>query len=404
MISVDDALGRILAPLTPMPAEQVGISGALGRVLAADVAARTTQPPVAVSAMDGYAVRAADVANVPARLEIVGEVPAGQTYDGEVSIATAVRIFTGAPVPSGADAIVIQEDTTRDGNRVVVRERAEAGTYIRPTGLDFSEGDVLLKENHLMTARDVGLAAAMNVSWLAVRRKPRVAILATGDEVVLPGDPMGPARVVSSNNFSLAALVEAAGGVAITLGIAADDPASLSAMASGAAGADFLVTTGGASTGDHDLVQSVLSEHGLKVDFWRIAMRPGKPLMFGHFGDVPMLGLPGNPVSTVVCGILFLVPAIERMLGLARPAEPKRTAILGCDVDANDRRQDYLRATLSYGADGDAIATPFPIQDSSMFARMAEASCLVVRAPHAPPAPAGTRVEIIPLKGGSVGI
>lgn len=404
MISVDEARKRILAPLKPTPAEQVGVAEALGRVLAADVAARTTQPPVAVSAMDGYAVRAADVAKVPTRLEIVGEVPAGQTHDGEVTAGTAVRIFTGAPVPSGANAIVIQEDTERDGDRVVVREGAEAGTYIRPTGLDFSEGDVLLKADHLMTARDVGLAAAMNVPWLAVRRKPRVAILATGDEVVLPGDPMGPARVVSSNNFSLAALVEATGGVANTLGIAADDPASLSSMAAGAAGADFLVTTGGASTGDHDLVQSVLSEHGLEVDFWRIAMRPGKPLLFGHFGDVPMLGLPGNPVSTVVCAILFLVPAIERMLGHVKPAEPKRTAVLGCDVDANDKRQDYLRAALSYGADGQAIATPFPIQDSSMFARMAEASCLVVRAPHAPPAPAGTRVGIIPLEGGSVGI
>ena len=399
MISVDDARDRILAGLKPTPAETVAVSAAAGRVLATDVAARATQPPVAVSAMDGYAVRAADVAATPATLRVIGEVPAGGQFAGTVGAGDAVRIFTGAAVPAGADAVVIQEDTDRDGDALTVKETAAAGAFVRPAGLDFAAGDDLLSAGRVLTARDVGLAAAMDVPWLAVRRRPRVALLATGDEIVMPGEPKGPAHITSSNTFALSALVTASGGEAVTLGIARDNPESLSALAAAARGADLLVTTGGASVGDHDLVQAVLGEHGLDIDFWRIAMRPGKPLMFGQFNGVPMLGLPGNPVSTVVCGLVFLRPALRHMLGVAAE-ETTRTATLGRDLPANDRRQDYLRASLTPGDDGRPVATPFDVQDSSMLATLARADALVVRPPNAPAIAAGEAVPILPFAVG----
>jgi molybdopterin molybdotransferase len=404
MIAVEDALAHILAALTVMPPEQIGLTDALGRVLAEDVAARVTQPPLAVSAMDGYAVRAADVATVPADLRVVAEVPAGH-YDGRtIGAGEAARIFTGAPLPPGADAIVIQEDATRDGDTVTVNESAVAGNYVRPAGLDFSVGDILLEAGRVLSARDIGLAAAMNVPWLKVRRQPRVAILATGDEIVLPGEATGPTRIVSSNSFALDGLIRTAGGIPVSLGIAADNADSLRRLAEAARGVDFLVTTGGASVGDHDLVQSVLGQSGLSIDFWQIAMRPGKPLMFGRFGDVPMLGLPGNPVSSMVCGMLFLRPALSAMLGIAGRESHREFAALGSAVEENDRRQDYLRATLSWDADGTRIATPFARQDSSMFSRLAMADCLIVRPPHAPAAAAGSRVEIVPLGGSLAGV
>jgi molybdopterin molybdotransferase len=404
VISVDEALERILAELPVMPAEQVGLTEALGRVLAEDVAARVTQPPLAVSAMDGYAVRAADVARVPADLTVVAEVPAGRYVEREIGPGEAARIFTGAPLPPGTDAIVIQEDTTRDGDTVTVTEGCEAGHYVRPAGLDFSTGDILLEAGRVLTARDIGLAAAMNVPWLRVRRQPRVAILATGDEIVLPGEATGPTRIVSSNSFALDGLIRSCGGIPVSLGIAGDNAESLRRLAAAAHGVDFLVTTGGASVGDHDLVQSVLGESGLEIDFWQIAMRPGKPLMFGRFGDVPMLGMPGNPVSSMVCAVLFLRPALIGMLGVARRDRHRDFAVLGSDLDENDRRQDYLRATLSWTDTGERVATPFPRQDSSMFSRLAMADCLVIRPPHAPATTAGERVEIILLGGNLSGI
>ena len=402
MIPVAEARQRILADLAVMPAEQVGLNEALGRVLAEDVVSRRTQPPQAVSAMDGYAVRAADVANVPASLTVIGAAPAGDPFDGSVDAGQAVRIFTGAAVPAGADAIVIQEDTERGGDTVIVKESAAAGHYVRPAGLDFRAGDVLLKAGRVLNARDVGLAAAMNVSWLKVRRRPRVALLATGDEIALPGEDLGPSDIVSSNTFALDGLVRASGGVPVTLGIAADNEASIRALAEGAKGADILVTTGGASVGDHDLVQAALDDVGLKVDFWQIAMRPGKPLIFGRLGTAPMLGFPGNPVSSMVCGMLFLRPALATMLGIADVEPRLETAILGADLGENDRREDYLRATLARDSDGNRIATPFPLQDSSNFSRLVEADCLVVRAPHAPLAKAGELVSYIALGGGLI--
>jgi molybdopterin molybdotransferase len=408
MLSVAEALARITAAFAPLPAETVGLTGALGRVLAEDVAARMTQPPKDVSAMDGYAVRAADVAQVtadaPARLDVIGRVPAGGEFEGTVGPGQALRIFTGAPVPKGADAIVIQEDTERDGDVVMVKESAPPGHYIRPAGLDFRTGEVGLAAGRLLTARDVGLAAAMDRPWLSVHRRPRVALLATGDEVVLPGEPRGPTQIVSSNGFSLAAFVEACGGQPIHLGIAPDDTAALKALVAGARGADLLVTTGGVSVGEHDLIREVLGEQGLEMDFWRIAMRPGKPLLFGRIGATPVLGLPGNPVSSLVCATLFLRPAIAVMLGRDMAGAAPETAILGSGLGANDKRQDYLRARIEIDREGRRVAWPFERQDSSMLATLAQADCLVVRAPHAPAAEAGEAVEIVPLSGGVLNI
>lgn len=402
MIPVAQARQRIIADLPVMPAEQVGLNDALGRVLAEDLAARRTQPPQAVSAMDGYAVRAADVAKVPVKLKVIGVAPAGSPFEGSVTEGTAVRIFTGAPLPEGADAIVIQEDTERDGDDVTVKEGAAVGRYVRPAGLDFQTGDVLLKAGRVLNARDIGLAAAMNIPWLRVRRQPRVALLATGDEIVFPGEDAGSSDIVSSNTFALDGMVRAFGGNPTTLGIAADTVASIRDLAEGAKGADILVTTGGASVGEHDLVQEALGDVGLKVDFWQIAMRPGKPLIFGRLGATPMLGFPGNPVSSMVCGNLFLKPALATMLGMADVEPQLHSAILGVDLKENDQREDYLRATLSRDDSGNAVATPFPTQDSSMFRRMAQADCLVVRAPLAPPVKAGDTVTYIALGGGLV--
>ncbi|MBS27526.1 MAG: molybdopterin molybdenumtransferase MoeA [Alphaproteobacteria bacterium] len=403
LMPVADARARILADLQAMPAEPAVLTEAHGRVLAEDVAARTTQPPLAVSAMDGYAVRAADVASVPVALNVVGAVPAGGQHEGTIGPGEAVRIFTGAPLPDGADTIVIQEDTERDGDTVTVNEGAAEGRYVRKAGLDFAEGDVLLRAGTTLSARDIGLAAAMDHPWLKVSRRPRVALLATGDEIFLPGERRGPTGIVSSNTFALEGLVRAAGGEPVTLGIAPDDRAAISAMAEGARDMDMLVTTGGASVGEHDLVRDALGDIGLELDFWQIAMRPGKPLMFGRLGDVPMLGFPGNPVSSTVCGVLFLAPALAQMLGTGQTEPVRETAVLGVDLKENDRREDYLRSELAREGDR-LVATPFSLQDSSNFARLTRADCLVIRPPQAPAAKSGDPVEFIRLGDGSIRI
>jgi len=403
MISVEEALGRVTAAFSVLPAETIGLSEALGRVLAEDVAAAVSQPPQDVSAMDGYAVRAADVGSAPATLAVIGQAPAGMPFEGEVGPGEAVRIFTGGPLPRGADAVVIQENTEAEGARVTVRESVPPGNYVRPAGLDFRAGDVGLPAGKLLTARDVGLAAAMNRPWLRVRRRPRVAILATGDELVMPGEAMAPSQIISSNGLSLAAFVSACGGVAIHLGIAPDERRALAALAAGARGADLLITSGGASVGDHDLVRQVLGDVGLELDFWKIAMRPGKPLIFGRMGATPMLGLPGNPVSSLVCATLFVRPAMEIMLG-HEAAGPSESAVLTAPLGENDRRQDYLRARLAVQADGTRKVTPFERQDSSMLATLAQADCLIVRKPLAAAVDAGAEVEIIRLAGGALAV
>lgn len=399
LLPVAEAQQRIIEAVGPLPAEQISLADGLGRVLAREVASRRDQPPMAMSAMDGYAVRAADVASLPATLNVVGYAPAGHAFDGSVGPGEAVRIFTGAPVPDGADTIVIQENTEQSDEVVrVVDGTAPVGRYIRPAGLDFATGDVLLPRGKVLTARDVGLSAAMNVPWLSVHRKPRISILATGDEIVMPGDPIGRDQIVSSNALSLAAFITAQGGTPLDLGIAPDEEDGLRALAAGARGSDILVTTGGASVGDHDLVQSVLGDIGLEVDFWRIAMRPGKPLMFGRIDGTFLIGLPGNPVSSLVCAIMFLAPAIRKMLGMDTLLPETGTARLGSDLPENDEREDYLRASLTRDENGDLIATPYGKQDSSMFATIARADALVIRKPFAEAAIAGSPVQYIPLK------
>ncbi|MBT3659900.1 MAG: molybdopterin molybdotransferase MoeA [Rhodospirillaceae bacterium] len=395
MLSVAEALTRVTGGFSLISSEQVALGDGLGRVLAEDVAARLTQPPSAVSAMDGYAVRAADVGSVPVTLKQIGVSQAGQGFPGAVGPGECARIFTGAPLPDGADAIVIQEDTTAVNEQITVMESAQSGADVRPAGLDFSVGDILLKTGAVLSARDLGLAAAMNVPWLRVRRRPRVAIVATGDEVMMPGDPIGADQIVSSNSIALAAIVRVLGGEPLGLGIARDTDASLRQVLSGAKGADVLVTIGGASVGDYDLVQKVMAEDGLDLNFYKVAMRPGKPLIFGRWKDIPVLGLPGNPVSAGVTSAIFLRAAINVMLGIGDGGLGTEKARLGCDVKANGMRQEFMRATLDTDSEGNLVTTPFDRQDSAMMASFASADCLVIRPVDAPSAQAGDIVEIV---------
>ena len=396
MISVDEARGRILEALRPTPSEVVALAEAWNRVVAQDVVARLTQPPADVSAMDGYALRAED-GGLGARLTVIGEAPAGHPFGHGVGVGEAVRLFTGSVVPDGADAILLQEDATRDGAIVEVNEAVVQGRHIRRAGKDFSVGDVVVPRGRRMTARDIGVAAAANHPWLSVHRRPRVAILATGDEIAMPGEPIPPGGIVSSNSHALAALVRAGGGEPVVLPVARDEHAAIGAVADAVAGIDMLVTTGGASVGDHDLVIEALKARGMTLDFWRIAMRPGKPLLFGQLGAMPVLGLPGNPVSAMVCAILFLLPALSRLSGLPGAPPPVTSAILGAGVKANDQRADYLRAAIDLDSAGRIVVFPFAVQDSAMLRRLAAADALVLRAPHAPALAEGAEVGIIRL-------
>jgi molybdopterin molybdotransferase len=396
LLAVEDARAQIIAALSPTAAETVALAEGAGRVLARPVTARLTQPPADVSAMDGYAVRAAD-ALAGATLRMAGAAPAGRPFAGSVGPGEAVRIFTGGFVPEGADAILLQEDASASDGAVRVHETVQAGRWIRRRGLDFAEGAQVLAAGRKLTARDIGLAAAANNPWLAVHRRPRIGILATGDEIALPGDPIPPGGIVSSNAHALAALVRAAGGDAVVLPIAPDDTAAIADVAAGAHAFDLLVTTGGASVGEHDLIQKALGGEGFALGFWKIAMRPGKPLIWGRLGRTPVLGLPGNPVSAMVCGVVFLIPAIARLSGLPGAPAPTRRVVSAVALAANDRRADHLRATLSVDAQGRVVATPASVQDSSMLATLARADALVLRAPHAPAVPAGAEVEAIIL-------
>ena len=404
MISVQDALGRIVTSFAPLPAETVGLGECLGRVLAEPVVARTTAPPANVAAVDGYAVRADDfVRRLPVRLYIIGEVAAGKTLKGAVHPGEAVRIFTGAPMPSGTNAVVPLEAVKPpdDDGYFLVGEPVPASRNVRAAGIDFKSGDICLAAGKTVTVRDVGLMAAMNVPWLRVRRKPRVAILATGNEVVLPGEHLGPNQITSSNTLSLMALVTACGGVPLNLGVAQDNAESLLAAAAAAEGADLLVTSGGASDSDYDIVHKVLGGRGHPVHNWKVAMQPGRPLLFGKTGNVPLLGLPGNPVSSMVSALVFLRGALKALLGQSTAAEVlPPTAKLGHALPTGDFRQVYLRATLGHDAAGDLTATPFMQQDAAMLTTLAASDCLIVRQPHAPAAAVGDRVEILPLEGG----
>jgi molybdopterin molybdotransferase len=399
LMPVADALAAILTGAEPLAEEMVALKAAYHRTLARDVAARRTQPPQAMSAMDGYAVRAADAARVNARLKVIGEVAAGRPFDRALGVGEAARIFTGGVIPAGADAVVIQEDTVVDGTSITITEAASPGRHIRPAGVDFRQGDVLLKAGRRLSDRDLSLAASMNFPELPVRRKPKVALLATGDELVMPGSEPGPGQIVYSNAYALRALALAEGAETIDLGIAAD---TLEATTAGIrrareAKADILVTTGGASVGDHDLVKTSLETEGVAIAFWRIAMRPGKPMMHGRLGGMRVVGVPGNPVSSYVCTMLFVVPLIRALSGRSSIHHVREEALLGRDIGANDVREDYLRARLEERADGSLIATPVTHQDSSLLANLAVSQALLIRAPFAPAAKAGTPCEILRL-------
>ena len=396
---VSDALAAVLAGAEPLPDDTVALGEAYHRVLARDVAARRTQPPEAMSAMDGYAVRAADAGKAGTELTLIGEVAAGRPFSGTLGAGETVRIFTGGVVPNGADAVVIQEDTTAEGKRITVREAAIPGRHIRPAGVDFREGDVLLRAGRRLTERDLALAAGMNHPQLPVRRRPRVAILATGDELVMPGSAPGHGQIVYSNGYALHALARAEGADTIDLGIAADTVSATTAGIRRAreSGADLLITTGGASVGDHDLVKPALEAEGIAMAFWKIAMRPGKPMMHGRLGAMRVIGLPGNPESSYVCGFLFMVPLIRALSGNAVIHHRREHAVLARDVGANDMREDYLRARLETREDGALVATPVNHQDSSLLANLAAAQALLVRAPFAPKAEAGSPCEVLRL-------
>jgi molybdopterin molybdotransferase len=346
--------------------------------------------------MDGYAVRSAD-ADQGASLRMVGSAPAGHPWEGRLGAGEAVRIFTGAVVPRGADSVLIQEDARREGDAVVVTEAPGPGRHIRRAGQDFAEGEVLVAAGRRLSARDVGLAASGNHPWLLVHRRPRVGILSTGDEISLPGEPIRGGGIVSSNTHALAALVRGAGGEPVALPIAPDNLAALSDVAGWVEKMDLLVTSGGASVGEHDLVREALQAQGMTLDFWTVAMRPGKPLMRGDLHGLPVIGLPGNPVSVMVSGLMLVRPAIERLAGLPGDPPPVVTAILGAPVPENDRRADHLRAKLDVSADGSLIASAFPRQDSAQMRLMAQADALILRAPHAPALPAGSTVSVVRL-------
>lgn len=399
-LSVRDALARILADAIPLPSEDAPLTEACGRVLTRDLEALRTQPPDALSAMDGYAVRAADVAQVPARLRVIGEVPAGRPFERAVGTGEAARIFTGGVIPAGADTIVIQENTAREGDMVVVKQGAAKGRHVRAQGLDFRTGDRPLLRGHRLTARDLALGAAMNHVSMPVHRRPRVGVLATGDELVPPGTPPAAGQIVHSNNFLLTALVREEGAEAFDLGIAPDrlDPTVAALRRAQTLGVDVLVTTGGASVGDYDLVQQALASEGMALSFWKIAMRPGRPMMHGRLGPIQVLGLPGNPVSTYVCALLFLLPLIRRLSGRADLTLPVEQARLGRDLAANDEREEYMRATLTPGSGGTLIATPCANQDSSLLTPLARADALLIRPVFAPAAPAGEVCNIIRVK------
>jgi molybdopterin molybdotransferase len=392
VISVTEALEQLFSLVSPMEAEPVPLAEAAGRVLAEPARARRAQPPFPASAMDGYAVPAEE-ARPGARFTVVGEAAAGRRFPGHVGPGQAVRIFTGAPVPEGAGRVVIQEDVTREGDSITLNDRLDPQPYIRPAGADFAEGAAHFPRAPLGPA-DLALLAAMNLDRPLVARRPVVALIATGDELVMPGDAPGPDQIVASNIFGLKALVEANGAAARILPVARDSLPALRFVFELARDADLVVTVGGASVGDHDLVATAAAELGMQQSFYKVAMRPGKPLMAGRLGAVPMIGLPGNPVSAMVCGHVFLVPTLRAMLGLGGAPAPRRAGVMAAELPQNGPREHYMRARLT----PEGLAA-FERQDSSLLGVLAQADALIVRPPHDPARRAGDAVEWIDLRG-----
>ncbi|SDR06801.1 gephyrin-like molybdotransferase Glp [Pseudovibrio sp. Tun.PSC04-5.I4] len=402
LISIDDALERLLKGVEATQTEHLPLLEAGERVLAEDVAATRTQPPFSASAMDGYAVKAADTSDPNRSLKVISEVAAGHSYDGTLQHGEALRIFTGAPVPDGVDAVLMQENARRDGDNLFCEEAVPVGKFIRPAGLDFKEGEVLLKQGDILGFRELALAGAMNHATLPLHKKPLVAILANGDELVEPGETPGPNQIIASNQVGIAEFVRSLGGTPLMLGIAPDQPQEITARVKQAieAKADVLVTLGGASVGDHDLIQDVLGAEGMELGFWRIAMRPGKPLMAGSLGPMKVLGLPGNPVSSLVCALLFLGPLLNKMLGrtVTQTNQNVIKATLTAALPENDLRQDYLRAQVTTDDQGNLTTEPFAKQDSSMLALLAKADALIIRKPHAAAANVGDQVDLLKLR------
>lgn len=401
LLPVEDALERLLRAANPVTAtEDLPLALAGDRVLATDIAARLTQPPFDASAMDGYAIRAEDIVSIGAELSVIGTSSAGHGFDGDIGENEAVRIFTGAPVPAGADTVLIQEDTEIAGEgRIRANFQPETGRHVRPRGQDFAEGEVVLSTRTALDFTKLTVAAAMNHASVTVFRKPLVAVLATGDELLQPGSRPGPSQIIASNTFGVGALLRKAGADILDLGIAPDDEGAIAAAIrkAQAANADVLVTLGGASVGDHDLVQKTLKNCGMELDFWKIAMRPGKPLMVGRLDAMQVLGLPGNPASSLVCALLFAEPLIRKLAHLS-PVNRKATVLSASSLPANGQRQDYMRARLVKDSSGHQLAEPFGKQDSSMMKVFAEADCLIVRPPHAPELPGAAPCPVILLR------
>ena len=395
LLSVEEACSRIVEPIRPLSVLRIELGTALGRALAEDIVASRAHPPAAVAAMDGYAIRSADALSLPVKLRKVGASKAGARFEGKVSAGNCVRIFTGATFPDGADTIALQEDASELGDDVEIARVPEPGRHIRPVGTSYSAGQLCLAKGRVLTARDIGVIASCGYAHVSVRRKPRVAILATGDELVDPGGSPGPDQIFGSNNAAIAAAVAAWGGEPIDLGIAPDRIEAIAGAINGAIGADLFVTTGGASVGEHDLVRNALATRGFTPGFWKVAIRPGKPVIFGMIGDMPVLGLSGNPVSALVSALMFVRPAIGAMLGLPARQTIFEQAVLGAAMPDNQRREDYVRASLERDPDGKIIAFPFPVQDSAMLLTLANADGLIRRRPYAPPAPKGTLVDVI---------
>ncbi len=390
MITVEDARALLFDLVETLPSETVPLAEAAGRVLAQDVSATRDQPPFAASSMDGYAVKAAEV-ELHAMFKLVGESAAGNRFDGVVGPGQAVRIFTGAPVPEGADFVVIQEDVDRKGDLITISDDPGKKTNIRPAGVDFTKGTKITAPR-VIRPEDMALMAAMNIPQVPVTRKPQIALISTGDELVMPGEVPGPDQIIASNTFGLKALLEREGAHVRILPIARDTASSLETAFGLAKGADLMVTIGGASVGDYDLVSDVSESLGMDRSFYKIRMRPGKPLMAGRMGDAAMVGLPGNPVSAMVCGYLFLVPLVRRMLGLEAVLNPFKTAALTEPLAANGPREHYMRAIV------DEIGIrACADQDSSLLSVLADANALLMRPPQDPALPKGTQVHYLPL-------
>ena len=395
LLPVEDARAKVLEGAGPTGTEQTGLLQLNRRVLAEDVAALLTQPPFDCSAMDGYAV--AGGVRQDSRLELIGEAAAGHAFAGTVGPGQCVRISTGAPVPDGADAILIQENATRDGGVITVGEAVPAGQHVRKRGFDFAQGNPILKAGRVLDDRAIALAAASGHATLPVCKKPTVAILATGDELVEPGNALGAGQIISSNTYGLAAMCETAGADARILGIAKDTEQDLGDKISQSDGADILVTIGGASVGDHDLVGPVLKTKGGQLDFWKIAMRPGKPMMFGRRGSQRVLGLPGNPVSCLVTARIFLVPLICRLAGAAEANNGPMQAVAATELASNGPRQHYMRARLQKRGAELPLVTPLASQDSAALSLLSQAGCLIIRPPSDGPVAAGQTVPILLL-------